>query len=75
MTMTEILYFNYRYHHTGKDDAVYFAEISAQKEILFYVCETDAEPFYRDRVTDVPNKAYLTMYLSVLLKSVMETQH
>lgn len=73
--MPEILYFNYKYHHTREEDAVYFAEINAQKDICFYVCDTDAEPFYRDRVTDLTNKAALVMYISVLLKSIMEKKH
>lgn len=73
--MPATLYFNYRYHHTTKDQAMYFAEINAHKEIFFYLCEADTEPFYRDRIGDVASEAYLAMYASVMLKSVMEQQH
>jgi hypothetical protein len=72
--MPHTIYFNHRYHHTMKEEAVYAAEINEHKEVLFYVCETDNEPFYRDRVTDIVNKPFLAMYLSVLLKSIMEQQ-
>ncbi len=70
--MSETLYFNYRYHHTGREHAVYAAEVTADKEVFFYVYETDGEPFYQHRVTDNINKPFLAMYLSVLLKSAME---